>query len=181
MKQQLNESLDYLDMKDQVLPRLGVDLFKSTVGEDADMIVLNFTVHDELVAQDLVDWFERGYDWIVDAEPSPGEVHPNRYYVFVEMDRRSSAPERIMELIDDLTTLTGLKPADWQVNVNGKTVPADTASLRKAMQLSAADYRRTHQEPLNEYRHHAGLPVLTSYDKTDADLRAMQDLAQIRK
>lgn len=178
---QLNESLEHLDMEDHVVPRLGVDLFKSTVGEDSDMIVLNFTVNDESVAEDLVDWFEKGYDWVVDSEPSPGEVYDNRYYVFVEMDRRSSAPERIMELLEDLTTLTGLEPQDWKINVSGRSVQPDVDSLKSAMILTPQDYRRKNQEPLNEWRHRAGLEIRTSYDNTDSDIRAWQDVAGISR
>jgi len=30
-------------------------------------------------------WFEKGYDFVVDADRSPGEIKPNRYLVYVEL------------------------------------------------------------------------------------------------
>jgi hypothetical protein len=178
---QLNESLEYLIMKNHVTPLVGIDQYKSTVGEDSEMIVLNFIVDDENVATDLVSWFEKGYDWIVDAEPSPGEVRDNKYYVFVEMDRRSSAPERIIELLDDLRTLTELEVDDWKVRINNKDYPVDLDILEKHMVLSAADYRRKWDEPLNEWKSRAGLRVTGSYDVNDQLLREWQHMARIKR
>ena len=69
----INESLDYLDMEDQVGDVLSIDEYASKMGRDEDIVTLTFIVHSKLAANDLVTWFERGYDWVLDASVSkPG-------------------------------------------------------------------------------------------------------------
>jgi hypothetical protein len=77
-------------------------------------------VNSEQAGKDVVNWFERGYDWVIDASLSEGEIEVGKYLVFVEMNRRSSGPKRIVELLTDLKTLTGLKPSDWAITVDGE-------------------------------------------------------------
>ena len=101
----INEGLDYLDMVDQIEPTVSVDEYSAKMGKDSDIVTLAFTVNSEAAGNDLVDWFERGYDFVLDAQVSEGEVKPGQYLVFVEMNRRSSVPKRIIELLDDLEKL----------------------------------------------------------------------------
>jgi len=98
----INEGLDYLDMVDQIEPTVSVDEYSAKMGKDSDIVTLAFTVKSEAAGNDLVDWFERGYDWVLDASLSEGELSPGKYLVFVEMKRRTKVPERIVELIEDL-------------------------------------------------------------------------------
>jgi hypothetical protein len=72
------------------------------MGKDSEIVTLAFTVKSEAAGNDLSDWFERGYDWVLDAQVSEGEIKPGQYLVFVEMNRRSSVPKRIIELLEDL-------------------------------------------------------------------------------
>ena len=180
MTTQLNESLQHEDMKGQISPELGIDQFSSQIGKDSDLIVLNFIVKSKAAADDLVDWFERGYDWIVDADISPGEVLNKKYYVFVELNRRNSAPHRIIELIEDLETLTGLSIDDWRLKIGSESISADEEAIKNVLTLSQADYLAKSEGSLNEMRAIAGLQTVKTYDSTDADLLEMQRLARIR-
>jgi hypothetical protein len=176
----LTESLKHKDMVGHVTPELGIDQFSSQIGEDSDIIVLNFIVKSKAVGDDLVDWFERGYEWIVDADISPGEVLNKKYYVFVELNRRNSAPHRIIELLNDLTTLTDLQLEDWSIKIGTDHVEADEESIKAALTLSPADYLAKSQGALNEMRELADLPTTATYDRDDAELMEMQRLARIR-
>lgn len=179
MSKQLNEGLNYMDMEHHVTPILGIDQFKSRIGEDKDIIVLNFIVDGEAVGSDLVDWLERGYDWIIDSEVSPGEVLDKKYYVFAEMNRRSTAPERIMELLDDLYTLTGIKAEDWELKVDKTKYPASKEIISKKVILNPNEYASEKEKDLNEWREIAGLKTIKTYDNTDADLLSYQRQAGI--
>lgn len=162
----LNESLNYMDMQHHVLPKLGIDEFQSNIGEDSDMVVLNFTVDGEDVADDLVEWLERGYDFVVDAERSPGEVLDKKFYVFVELNRRSSAAKRIIEILGDLETLTGIKVGGWTLKIDGHDYPATVDAIEENVILSSAEYNKENQGDLNEWRSIAGIPrkpIHTSY------------------
>ena len=95
----LNEGLDYLDMVGQIDPKISVDEYEAKNGKDSDIVTIAFTVNSEAAGNDLVDWFERGYDWIVDASLSEGEISPGKSLVFVELNRRSTVPLKIVELL----------------------------------------------------------------------------------
>lgn len=179
MSKQLNEGLNYMDMEHHVTPVLGIDQFKSRIGEDKDIIVLNFIVDGEAVGNDLVDWLERGYDWIIDSEVSPGEVLDKKYYVFSEMNRRSTAPKRIMELLDDLTTLTGIKPEDWKFKIGNTKYPASEELISKMIKLDPHEYMSEKEKELNEWREIAGLKTIKTYDNSDIELLNYQRQAGI--
>jgi len=176
----LTESLKYKDMKEQVTPILGIDEFKSRIGNDSDIIVLNFIVASSAVGNDLVDWLERGYDWVIDAEISPGEVLDKKFYVFAEMNRRSTAPRRIMEVLEDLFTLTDIKAEDWEISIDNEKHPASQEFLEKAMLLSPMKYKQSMEGELNEWRERAGLKTVPLYDELDQDLLNFQRQAGIR-
>lgn len=158
----LKESLDYLVMKGHVTPLLGIDEFDSQIGENSDIITLNFIVDGEDVGSDLVDWFERGYDWVIDSDISPGEVLDKKYYVFVELNRTSTAPKRIMELLNDLDTLTDIKEENWEIRINDKKMPATADNIKNNMILKPSEYKAELEDDLNEWREIANLPVKKS-------------------
>lgn len=179
MKPVINESLSYLDMKDHVTPTLLIDEFQSKLGNDNDIITLTFIVDAKAVARDLVVWFERGYEWVIDADTSPGEVLDKKWYVFVEMDRRSSAPTRIIDAIADLKTLTDLKVDDWIVKIDGKKLPATVDAIEENLILNPNEYRKEKDSELNEWRNIAGIKSKTTYHLDD-DIVAWQRQAGIK-
>jgi hypothetical protein len=176
----INESLEHLDMENKVTPLLSIDEYKSRLGEDSNIITLTFIVSAKKVGEDLVNWLERGYDFIIDAEISPGEVFDKKFLVFAECDRLSSMAFRIVEIVEDLETLTGLKLEDWKVKIGNKKYPLSKEVIEKLVPLSASDYNRANDEELNEMRDLAGLTVNGTYDRDDEALKQMQRQAGIR-
>ena len=81
----LLETLQYKDLEGVMKPTIHVDEFAAKMGDDNDIMVLSFFVRDKAAAKDLMNWFEKGYDFVLDADVSPGEVKPNRYLVYVEI------------------------------------------------------------------------------------------------
>jgi hypothetical protein len=173
-KRIINEGLDYLDMVDQIEPTVSVDEYAAKMGKDSDIVTLAFIVKSEAAGNDLVDWFERGYDWILDSSISDGELSPGRYLVFVEMKRRTKVPERIVELIDDLETLTELTPNDWTISINDEDYDADPEVLKQVITISPHEYREENEdeEELNEMRRRAGLETVNLYGKPDSEIQA---------
>ena len=102
----IQEGLQYKDMVGTMKPTLYIDEFVSKIGGDDEIAVLSFYVMNSQVADDLVNWFEKGYDYIIDADRSPGEIKPNRFIVYVEIARRTRLVDQIGELLDDLTRLS---------------------------------------------------------------------------
>jgi hypothetical protein len=174
----LTEGLRHLDMENQVVPYVGIDEYSSSVGQDDDLITLNFVVKGKAVAEDLSEWFERGYEWVVDAAPSPGEVTNGKWLVFVEMTRRSKSAEQIMEMISDLETLTGIKPLEWKMKIGEDKQDASVEFIKRNLTLSPHEYRVSQEEPLNEWREIAGIQTVNTYEDDEA-MRALKHRAGI--
>lgn len=177
--QRLLEGLQYKDLDGIMKPTIHVDEFSSKMGEDADIIVLSFFVRDKSAARDLVGWFEKGYDFVLDADQSPGEIKPNRYLVYIEMRRRRSAPEQIQQLLDDLATLTEFEPSDWMMTYDSGEQPWNKEAFAKSVPLTPDDYRATHEQDLNEWRVAAGLPVKAIHE-LKSDTLALQRAAGLK-
>jgi hypothetical protein len=177
----LNEGLEFHDLVGQMLPTVSVDEYAAHMGEDSEIVTLAFTVKSEAAGNDLVDWFERGYDWVLDAQVSEGEVKPGQYLVFVEMNRRTSVPKRIIELIDDLETLTDLPVKDWTIIVDEEEHSPEEDILKQVITISPHDYREeveVEEEEINEMRERAGLEVKPIHaEKQDADIKAFKAMA----
>lgn len=169
----INESLDHLDMVGQFEPTLSIDEYAAKMGPDHEVVTLSFIVKSRLAGEDLVSWMERGYDWVLDASLSDGELAPGKYIVFVELDRRSRVPERVIELLSDLKTLTDIPVSDWTIVIDDTEYPADTDTIRKKIILNPNEYKaeKENEKELNEMRVAAGLESKKIYDNPDALLR----------
>ena len=180
----LNESLNYMDMKDQVGDVITVDEYSAKMGKDKDVVTITFVVHSKLAAEDLVSWFERGYEWVLDASVSDGELEPGKWLVFVELDRRSKVPNRIVTLLSDLETLTDIKVKDWTVQVEGDDCKADEELIREKMILNPNEYKmekevdeEVDEEELNEFRNLAGLDVKSPVYEDDEYIKNLKAIA----
>jgi len=175
----LSESLAFKDLDGLMKPTIHVDEFSSKMGDDDDIIVVSFFLRDQQAAKDLMNWFEKGYDFVVDADRSPGEIKPNRYLVYVELRRRSTAGGHVEQLLNDLNTLTEFDVDDWSMHYKGKNVPFSRDTFDSMVPLSPRAYRDRYEKDLNEVRAAAGLPVVTNYNRKDPALQSIQSAAGI--
>jgi hypothetical protein len=177
---QLFESLSYKDMEGLLKPTIHVDEFSSKMGDDDDIIVISFFVRDAQAAKDLMSWFEKGYDFVLDADRSPGEIKSGRYLVYVEIRRRSTAGGHVEQLLNDLNTLTEFEDSlAWTMHYRDKEVPFTRDDFDSLVPLSPRAYRERYEKELNEVRIAAGMPVVTTYDRNDRDLKTIQAAAGI--
>lgn len=154
MPNQLNEGLKARDLEHFVSDIFMIDTYKSKMGEDRDVAVLSFRVKDRLPALDLMEFIERGYGYVLDADISSGEESDGKYSVFVELERNKRLPERIEEIIEGLEKLTGIGSwryryhQDWQSkeftveNVSG-SVPVDPDSYDSFLQENKVNTIKT--------------------------------------
>lgn len=183
----LTESLEYLDMENQISDKITIDEYAAKVGKDSDIVTITFMVNSKLAGEDLVSWFERGYDFVLDASLSDGEISPGKYLVFVEMNRRSTVPARICLLLSDLTTLTGIKLKDWTLDIKNEEFEASEEIIKQKLILNPAEYRQQEEEikeqeenkeiseELNLIKSRSGIPVTSTYtnDEYIKNLKAM--------
>jgi hypothetical protein len=176
----LFESLAFKDMEGLMKPTVHVDEFSSKMGDDDDVIVVSFFVRDAQAAKDLMNWFEKGYDFVLDADRSPGEIKPGRYLVYVELRRRSNAGGNVEQLLNDLNTLTEFEDSSaWTMHYRGESLPFSRDTFDNTVPLTPRAYRERYEKDLNEMRTAAGLPTITTYDKKDRALQSIQSAAGI--
>lgn len=174
----LYEGFGYKDLQGMMKPTIHIDEFSSKMGDDDEIVVASFFVRDRQAAEDLTSWFEKGYDFILDADMSPGEVKPNRYLVYVEMKRRSTTGARLNEIIQDFDTLTEYEGSQWTMHYDGKDHPWSTETFKNLVPDSPAEYRARKEAGLNEMRTASGIPTKDVYERT-SDIKALQNAAGV--
>jgi hypothetical protein len=110
----LREGLEAGDLKRLVKPVLSIDEFKSKMGSDTDICVLAFTTLAKEAAEDLVNFVEKSYEFVLDADCSSGEDFEGNHFAFVELERTSEVPKQISEIIADLLNLTEQDLEEWK-------------------------------------------------------------------
>lgn len=162
------------DLQRLVEPELHIDQHRSKMGEDDDVIVVSFKIKGKDPANDLVSFLETGYDFILDADASPGEVTPGDFLVFFELSRRTTAAERIYTIVEEVLNLTLQKMDEWRFSYGAPdqrgtrrkftTYPLTPENLKRIIPMSPREYRETREE----------------YQRQDDDeIAAMKNIAQI--
>jgi hypothetical protein len=148
-----------------------VDSYASKMGEDKDVVVLSFTVEDKGPADDLVNFIERGYDFVLDADATPGELKDGKYKVFVEMERNKHVPEHIMEIVDGVGKLTGIDNFKFRYYKSFTSVPVDEQTLAETIPTSKQDYEVTIKEnTLNNFSNFFNRSFIEAINVDDEDI-----------
>jgi hypothetical protein len=138
--QQLNEELRERDLHNLVDDIFEVDSYASKMGSDRDIVVLSFTVEEQAPAKDLVNFVERGYDFVLDADATPGELENGRYKVFVEIERNRRIGEQVMEILDGVGKLTGIEKFKFRYHKSFSSMPVDETSLTETIPTTGDEY-----------------------------------------
>lgn len=170
MRRLLREGLEKNDLKRLVHSELHIDEYQSKMGRDSDICVLSFKITGKPPATDLVSFVEKGYDWVIDADVSSGEMPDGDYIVFVEIERSPKLPEQIMKIAKDVMNLTDQSIDEWRVRYHKSTEDYDLSaeSLRKLIPLTREQYRKEYgSEELDKMRAVAGVPITTKAPRND--------------
>ena len=85
-----------------------IDSFSSKMGDDKNIVTLSFSVQDKQPAEDLANFLEKGYNFILDADATAGEQSDGMYKVFVELQRERGVHNNINEIIDGVGKLAAM-------------------------------------------------------------------------
>ena len=148
-------SLKPNDLENYVSEIFGVDSFKSKMGNDKNISVLSFEVRDQEPAKDLMNFIEKGYDFVLDADISTGENSRGKYNVFVEMERDRHLPERIDTILDEVSRLTGIKEWKYRYYKNVESNYFDKSTAESIIPLDKDSYdsmvEEYHQSELDRF------------------------------
>lgn len=166
----LKEGLEQKDLMRLVHPRLHIDEFKSKMGRDEDVCVLSFKLRGKEPALDLVNFVEKGYDWVIDADVSSGEMEDGDYIVFVEVERERALPKNIIKMMEDIMNLTDQDLSDWKFSyhTSKEKHPVDADSIAKIVPLDPKEYDRKYgKEDLDKLKAVSGVKVDTKAPKNE--------------
>ncbi len=138
--QQLNEGLRPNDLKEMVHAIFEVDAFRSKMGEDQDVCVVSFKVADRSPAKDLMEFIEKGYPFVLDADVSSGEDNVGEYSVFVEISRTPKLAEQIKELTYGVKKLTGIDDFKFKYYKEKQVHEATEENLKRHVPATSRDY-----------------------------------------
>lgn len=141
------------DLESLVYHIFEIDSFASKMGDDKNIITLSFSVKDKNPADDLVQFLESGYSFILDADATSGEQSDGTYKVFVELERDSSANENILEIIDGIKKLANVDEFKFRYYKNWRSKVATLDELNKDVPLHPDNYGiKVNESNLDNYK-----------------------------
>lgn len=128
------------DLSDLIYNIFEIDGYQSKMGSDKEIVVVSASVKDKAVGDDLVNFIEKGYNFVLDADVTSGEQSDGTYKVFVEMERNKEVPANILELVDGITKLGSLENPRFRYYKSFKSFPFDEVSLSENIPLDPKLY-----------------------------------------
>ena len=137
-------SLKKGELIDLVRTKLHIDEYESKMGKDEDIIVVSFKIKYRDPAVDLVNYLEKGYDWILDADISAGTVSDGGWIVFIEAARRPSLSKNLYSLLEDLRSLTNNDPDEYVYRYKNDTKYREftVEDFEDIVPMTPREYRR---------------------------------------
>jgi len=126
----VNEGLKAGDLDGVVSKRFSVDQFKSKMGDDKNIMVLTFSVDGHAPAKDLERFAETGYDYVLDADGTPGTLEDGKHKVFIEFARKENVDKSIYNFLDDLKKLANIE--EFEFTYHKRDVPFEASAKNLA-------------------------------------------------
>jgi hypothetical protein len=168
---QINEGLQAGDLRMLVDNIFEVDSYASKMGEDKEIVVLAFTVKSQGPAQDLVEFIENGYDFVLDADASPGELSDGKYKVFVEIERNRRIAEQILELLNGISKLADIDDFKFRYHKSFHSIDADKDNLEMTIPKTKDEYEVSIQEStMNNFSNFFGRSFLEAVSVDHEDI-----------
>lgn len=133
-------SLQPNDLENYVSEIFTIDTYKSKMGQDREIAVLAFEVSDQEPAKDLINFIEKGYSFVLDADISTGENSKGKYNVFVEMERNRRLLHRIDDMLEEVGRLTGIEEWKFRYYKNVESQIFDPSTAESIVPLNGDAY-----------------------------------------
>ena len=163
--------------------RIHLDEYQAKMGDDDEIIVISMKSKYKDQATDLVNFLEKGYDWILDADVSTGELEDGSYLIFIEALRRPSIPHKLVKLLSDIENLTDIPAKDYEFKYqkDNNYTPLTSEALTAKVPLEPRRYRKFHKNKddiaLENMQMQAGLAP-KSEEITDPELKRFVNLSK---
>ena len=176
MSDVLNEGLRAGDLEDLVYPMFEVDKFKSKMGEDADVCTVTFQAKERYPAKDIMEYVEKTFPFVLDADVASGENEQGEYSIFVEIERSESLAEDINSLLYGIKKLTSIDNWKFRYYKDKNFQPATFENIKS----SVPDSSRIYETKMRKYQE-SGLKEFFSKTVLDELVLEDDDTIVIRK
>ena len=167
------------DLKDCVDHIFEVDSFKSKMGDDKDIVTLSFSVNEANAADDLMNFIEKGYEFVLDADVTPGEQRDGTYKVFVELERNRHISDNILEIADGVGKLSGLDGFKFRYYKNFRSKPLEKTILDSIIPQDAKAYeQKVNESNLDNYKNFFNNSYLEELDMRNDQIRLKKAYAE---
>jgi hypothetical protein len=119
-----------------------VDTFASKMGDDEDVCVMSLQVKDRAPARDLMEFIEKSFNFVLDADVSAGENDVGEYSVFIEMARTPDLILQMQDLAYGIKRLTGIAKFEFRHHKDKTVRPFNEEQLKEMVPLTPGAYRR---------------------------------------
>ena len=146
-------SLNKHDLKYCVDHIFEVDSYQSKMGTDDKIVVLSFRVKPIQAAEDFVNFIEKGYEFVLDADKTSGEQSDGYYRVFVEIERSRHVGKQITEILDGIKKLADVNEFKFRYYKNFRSQPADQTTLETIVPKDGNEYSiRKNETAMENYK-----------------------------
>ena len=159
------------DLKDLLYKIFEIDSYASKMGEDKDIVTLSFSVKDKAPAEDLMNFIEKGYDFVLDADVTPGEQSDGTYKVFVELERQKNVGKEIFEIADGVRKLSGVNDLKFRYYKGFKSMDVTEEALESTIPNSPDDYGlKVNESNLDNFKNFFNKSYVESVDLIEDEL-----------
>tara|TARA_X000001036_G_C20298078_1_gene651184 strand:+ start:12 stop:656 length:645 start_codon:yes stop_codon:yes gene_type:complete len=123
------------------------------MGDDKDIVTLSFSVKEQTAAEDLMNFVEKGYEFVLDADSTSGEQSDGTYKVFVELERNKHVHDQIMEIMDGVGKLADKDEWRFRYYKNWQSNELSHDNLAEQLPTDPNDYDvKVNENNLDNYK-----------------------------
>ena len=164
------------DLKDMMHDVFEIDSFSSKMGADKDIVTLSFSLKEKAPADDLMNFLERGYGFILDADVTSGEQSDGTYKVFVELARDNDVHNNILEIIDGVKNLSEIEDFKFRYYKNWRS--SDLSQLEEIVPNDPDNYGlKVEESRLDSYKNFFSKSYLDTVDLVENTLTIRKKFA----
>ena len=159
------------DLKELIYDVFEVDSFKSKMGDDKNIVVMSFSARTKESANDLMNFIEKGYPFVLDADVTSGEQADGTYKVFVEMERNKEVPKQVVEIIDGVQKLSNLDKMKFRYYKSFKSNDTNPESLAEVIPLDNDAYDiKVNENNMENYKNFFNKSYIDSIEMLNDDI-----------
>jgi hypothetical protein len=126
-----------------------------------------------------MNFIEKGYEFVLDADATAGEQSDGTYKVFVELERNRHISDNILEIADGVGKLSGLDGFKFRYYKNFRSKPLEKTILDSIIPQDAKAYeQKVNESNLDNYKNFFNNSYLEELDMRNDQIRLKKAYAE---